>query len=68
MFQIPQMLNGQLMPARYDDVFRHMLSHFPDDYVGDDQTMGWVVTRLEVTRQDIVEAVSVGRERCDRSR
>jgi hypothetical protein len=54
---IPECPNGQLQPSRYDDIYKYLLQE-SDDYVGDDQTIGWTLTRLEVNRLDIVRAVS----------
>lgn len=59
----PELLNGELMPSIYDDVFKHLAAD-SDDYTGDVMTVGWYVTRFTVGRKDIARAAqAVGNPR-----
>lgn len=64
MATIPEFMNGQLMPAIYDDVFKHVANYDPVEWVGNDQGIGWTVTPVTLDRDDIASiATMVGNPR-----
>jgi hypothetical protein len=54
---LPEFLNGELQPSRYDDVYRHIVTD-AQVWTGDDQSIGWVTSMILINRLDIIRAVA----------
>lgn len=57
MTTVPSFENGELQPSIYDDVFKCIDYVYGDEYVGNDQTLGWTISKVYLDRAMLAAAI-----------